>query len=190
LTDNAVSWSAGGHWIVPVAVSNDGKTVLVLAPGVNARSGAAYVFGSASEADWASSSTPTATLSNSGGHANDFLGAPGVFSADGATALLGADGADLNTGAADVFHVEDASLWTTSSTPAAILTDKKLAVCTVPKLKGLKLKAAKSALSLGRCELGKVSKVHSKHKGRVLSQSKKPGSRLAINAKVNVKVGR
>jgi len=193
LTDNAVSLSAGGHWVVPVAVSSDGTTALVLAPGVNSRRGAAYIFRAASEGAWASSATPSATLTNSGGHAKDFLGSVGVLSADGATALVGADDVQSYTGAAYVFHAADQSSWTTSSTPNATLTNKALAACVVPKLKGLKLPAARSALAVGRCKLGRVTKVHSnsrRQKGRVLSQNRKPGSRLAINAKVNVKIGK
>lgn len=190
LTDDAVSWSAG-HYVVPVALSSDGRTALVFAPGVNSQRGAAYVFRASSEDAWASSSTPTATLTKAGAHAGDLMGFPGVLSPDGATALVGALGVRSNTGAAYVFHAADASSWATSSTPNATLTDDALAACTVPKLKGLKLRAAKSTLELGRCKLGKVTKVRSKHKkGRVLSQGYKPGKRLAIHAKVSVKVGK
>ena len=89
--------------------------------------------------------------------------------------------------------MSDESSWASSSTPGAILTDKALAACVVPKLKGLKLAAAKTALGAGRCRLGKVAKVHSRTKkgrGRVFSQSKKAGRRLAIGAKVSIKVGK
>ena len=131
-------------------------------------------------------------LTNSGGKHSDFLGYPGVLSADGATALVGASGVRSNTGAADVFHVTDASAWVTSSTPTANLTDDALASCVVPKLKGLKLRGARSALDAQRCKLGKVTKAHSTKakKGRVLSQSKKAGRRLAIGAKVSLRVGK
>ena len=174
-----------------MAVSGDGTTVLVLASAVNAKRGAAYIFRASSEAAWASSSTPSAILTNAGAHAGDFLGFPAVLSPDGATALMGAYGVRSGTGAAYVFHVADESSWATSSTPNASLTNDALAACVVPKLKGLKLAAAKHALAVGRCNLGRVTKVHSAHrKGRVLSQSRKAGTRLAINAKVNVRVGR
>ncbi|HUZ15278.1 MAG TPA: PASTA domain-containing protein [Gaiellaceae bacterium] len=184
--------SSGSDFGSRVAVSSDGMTVLVTAPGVSKGRGAAYIFRASGEGAWASSSTPTATLTNSGGHPNDELGLGVVLSADGATALVGAPFVDKGTGAVDVFHVAEESSWTSSSTPNATLTDKKLAACVVPRLKGLKLPAAKSALAVGRCRLGKVTKVHStrKRRGRVLSQNHKPRTRLAINAKVAVKVGK
>jgi hypothetical protein len=176
-----------------VSVSTDGATALVTAPGAHSFRGAAYVFRASGEGAWASSSTPTATLTDSGGHPTDYLGIGAALSADGATALVGAPGVDKYTGAVDVFHVSDVSSWATSSTPNASVTVKALAACVVPKLKGLKLFFAKYALAVGRCELGKVTKIQAKTKkgrGRVLSQSKKPGKRLAIGAKIAVKVGR
>src|SRR5262249_50306231 len=98
----------------------------------------------------------------------------------------------LGTGAAYVFHSADASSWATSSTPNATLTNDALAACVVPKLKGLRLPGAKSRLMVGRCHLGRVTRVYSTHrkKGRVLSQSRRPGRRLAIGAKIRVRVGK
>jgi hypothetical protein len=182
--------SADSYFGTTVAVSSDGTTAITTAAGT-ARRGVAYVYRAAGEGAWTSTSTPAATLSNSAGRANDTL-AIAALAADGATAFVGAPGVDKWTGAADVFHVADATDWTTSSAPTAILTDKALAACVVPKLKGLKLSAAKYALVAGRCRVGKVTKVHAKHKkhGRVLSQSKKAGRRLAIGARVNVKIGK
>ena len=173
--------------------------------------GAVDVFHSLRRAAWASTSTPTATLTKAGGATGDGFGATVAVSTDGTTALVtrsrrrrgarrcvhlprlgrGSLGLELRahrdpdqlrrprqrragnrggafrrrsdrarrrprrplgTGAADVFHVSDASSWASSSTPNAILTDKALAACVVPKLKGLKLSAAKSALAAGRCQ--------------------------------------
>lgn len=184
--------SAGDGFGVNVALAPDGKAALVFAAGHAAKRGAGYIFSALSEATWTLSSTPTATLTDSGGHPKDLLGIGG-FSLDGATVLAGAPGVNLQTGAAKIFHVLDESSWTDTSSPDATLTDKALAACVVPKLKGLKLAAAKSALGVGRCRLGKVKKVHAKTKksrGRVLSQNRKAGRRLAINAKVNVRVGK
>ena len=65
-------------------------------------------------------------------------------------------------------------------------------MCIVPRLTGLKLADAKVLLTLGRCRVGKVTKVPAptaKRRGRVLSQSKKAGRHLAIGAKVAVRVG-
>jgi hypothetical protein len=184
----------GDHFGGKVAVSNDGMTALVTASGVKSSRGASYVFQASGEGAWASSSTPTATLTNSGSHPKDGLVyASATLSLDAATALVGAPGVKQGTGAVDVFHVPDASSWATTSAPKAILTDKALAACVVPKLKGLKLADARFALAVGRCRIGKVTKVPAKTKkarGRVFSQSKKAGKRLAIGAKVSVKVGK
>jgi hypothetical protein len=194
---NAILSNAGGSpgdlFGDGVTVSADGTTAVVTAYGVHSKRGAAYVFHAAGEGSWASSSTP-ATLTNSGAHAKDVLGnGAAALSTDGATVLVGAWGVDASTGAAYIFHVADESSWASASTPNATLTDDALAACVVPKLKGLKVPAAKTALAVGRCRLGKVSKVRShsrRKKGHVLSQNRKPGRRLAIGAKIGVKVGK
>jgi beta-lactam-binding protein with PASTA domain len=64
--------------------------------------------------------------------------------------------------------------------------------CVVPNVKGKKLVAAKSAIRSHHCSVGKVTKVTSspKHKGRVVSQSPKPGRHLRHGAKVSLKVGK
>ncbi|HEY2354089.1 MAG TPA: hypothetical protein VGH79_04220 [Gaiellaceae bacterium] len=182
----------GNYFGENLAIAPDGKTVLVLAPGASSARGAGYIFNALSESLWISSGTPAAILTNSAGKVSDQLGI-GAFSGDGATVLLGAPGVDKGTGAGEIFHATDESSWATSASPSAILTDKKLAACVVPRLKGLKLAAAKHALAVGRCRLGKVGKVPAPAKrlrARVVSQGKKAGKRLAIDAKVNVKVGK
>jgi hypothetical protein len=133
-----------------------------------------------------------AAVTDSTGHAKDSLGYAGVLSADGATVLAGAPGVKLETGAADVFHTADATSWDSATTPNARLAVDALAACVVPKLKGLKLRAAKYRLAVGRCGLGKVRKVPAKTKrghGRVLFQSKKAGRRLPIATRINLRVG-
>lgn len=183
--------SAGDGFGVVAAVSADGTTALVTAPGLHHLRGAAYVFRASGEGAWASSSAPTATLADSGAHPKDLLGLGSALSADGATALVGAPGVRFQTGAVDGFHVSDASSWVSSSTPTAILTDSALDQCVVPQLKRLTVSAAKSALAARSCRLGKVKRVHAKgKKGRVVSQSSKPGSRLAVGAKVGVKIAK
>jgi hypothetical protein len=178
--------NVGAH----VALSADGKAALVLAPGVNSARGAAYLFSAPGEGSWVSSSAPAATLTRSGARPKDSLGV-GVFSADGATALTGAPGVRLQTGEADVFHVSAESSWVSSSTPDAKLTDDALAACVVPKLKGLRLSVAKTALADARCHIGKVTRVPSKYrKSRVLWQNRKPRTRWAIGARVSVRVGK
>ncbi|HEY2354088.1 MAG TPA: PASTA domain-containing protein [Gaiellaceae bacterium] len=175
-----------------VSVSDDGATALVSDPLADNYRGAAYVFRASSEGAWASSSDPTATLTDSGGHVQDYLGIGGALSADGKTVIAGAPGVDKFTGAVDVFHVADASSWATTSTPEASVTAKVLAACVVPKLKGQPSNYVRADLGLARCRLGKVTKVHAKKskRGRVVGQSPKAGKRLAIDAKVNIKVGK
>ena len=97
-----------------VAVSADGTTAVVSAPGARKGKGAAYVFNTSMEAAWKSSTTPTATLTDAAGTNTDFWGGADVMgspelgiSADGATVLVGAPGTNWNTGAADVFHTSE-----------------------------------------------------------------------------------
>jgi trimeric autotransporter adhesin len=105
-----------------VALSADGSTALVSAQGVNSFAGAAYVFHVSGNGSWASSDTPTATLTDSASAAQDFFGSSVALSADGTTALIGAIGVDSGAGAAYVFHVADEDSWLTTSTPTAVLT--------------------------------------------------------------------
>ena len=113
LTD---STGAGGDTFGgDVALSADGTTAL-LAGG----RGSLLVFHVSSEASWASSSTPTAILTN-GANTNEFDGAG--LSADGTTALVGAQKVNSGAGAAYVFHVSSEGSWSSSATPAATLTN-------------------------------------------------------------------
>jgi len=173
-----------------VAVSTDGTTAVVTAPYRANEHGVASIFHVADEGAWASSSAPSATLTNSSGHYLDAMGEGGaVLSADGATAFVGAPSARNGYGEVDVFHVSAASSWASSATPNAILV---VAGCVVPKLTGRTLRAAKSALKAKSCALGRVTKVVVRHakvkRGRVVSQSRKPGSRLPAGTKVAVKI--
>ena len=61
--------------------------------------------------------------------------------------------------------------------------------CTVPKLKGKTLKAAKKSLGRADCKLGKVKRGEGKP-GKVLKQSPKPGKVLKSGSKVSVTVGK
>jgi hypothetical protein len=63
--------------------------------------------------------------------------------------------------------------------------------CTVPKLVGKRLSAAKSAIKKRHCALGKVRRAYShKRKGSVISQSRRPGRVLAGGSKINLVVSR
>jgi hypothetical protein len=63
--------------------------------------------------------------------------------------------------------------------------------CTVPTLKGKKLKAAKKKLKAADCKLGKVTKAKgvTAKSGKVVSQGKKAGKVLAAGTQVSVKLG-
>jgi hypothetical protein len=68
-------------------------------------------------------------------------------------------------------------------TPAPVVSD-----CIVPKLKGKKLKASKQALAKADCKVGTVKKrggANGKN-GRVVKQSRTPGTVLPVGAKVTL----
>ena len=69
----------------------------------------------------------------------------------------------------------------TAPPPPTVIT------CTVPKLKGKKLKAAKKALLEAECKLGKV-KGKKSSSAKVKTQKPKPGTVLTAGSKVNVTV--
>jgi hypothetical protein len=124
LTDGSIGeWNFG----LSVALSSDGTTALVGSKYGNYYKGAAYVFHVASESSWATSSTPTAMLTNASSSTYSFFGSAVALSSDGTTALIGApDGitTDICTyGAAYVFHVDSQSSWATTSTPTAMETE-------------------------------------------------------------------
>ena len=64
--------------------------------------------------------------------------------------------------------------------------------CAVPRLRGLKLLAAKRLLAKKGCSLGRVSRVRSRRvaRGRVVAQRPAPGIRLARGARVRVVLSR
>lgn len=63
--------------------------------------------------------------------------------------------------------------------------------CTVPRVIGLRLAAARKRIAKAHCRVGLVRRAHAPHRvGRVLSQSPKPGARRAANTRVNLVVGR
>lgn len=176
-----------------VSLSSDGATALLGAPVSNRFRGGAAIFHVADSTAWATSSTPTATLTNAKGFQDDILGLRIALSGDGKTALLGAPGVRFFTGNADVFHTADAAAWTSIGNPA-ILSDADLEVCLVPGLVGLKLSEAKAALKHYNCRVGRVKRVTSATKkwkpGRVVGQGKRPGARLKVGTKVGLKVAK
>jgi hypothetical protein len=64
--------------------------------------------------------------------------------------------------------------------------------CVVPNVRGKTIAGARTALVRARCTLGRVSRTFSARvrQGRVVSQSRRPGARLARGTRVNVVVSR
>lgn len=189
---------AGHAFGFDVAASGDGKTVLVEAPSPHAKPKTpyvSYIFRAPDEGSWVPTAFPTATLVGTRGRDGTGYDLPrdGVaLSADGATALSGASGFRLGTGAADIFHVSNASSWPAKSKPAARLTNSALFDCVVPRLVGLKLSAAKAELADRDCRLGRVRTVRGakEQSGRVVYQSRIPWARLPAGAKIAVEIER
>jgi hypothetical protein len=66
------------------------------------------------------------------------------------------------------------------------------ATCSVPRVTGKRLAAAKRAIAANRCRTGKVSYATSRKtaKGRVISQSRRPGRTFPANTKIGLVVSR
>jgi hypothetical protein len=111
-----------------VSLSADGTTALVGAYGVNSASGMAYLFQIGAGGSWSNTATPTAVLTNATGAAGDRFGVSVALSADGTTAVVGADGAGTGTGAAYVYTAAAENAWSTTSTPSAVLSNAADAV--------------------------------------------------------------
>ena len=64
--------------------------------------------------------------------------------------------------------------------------------CGVPSVKGQRLRAAKKAIALGNCRLGKVGRAYSNavEKGRVISQKPAFGAVVPKGTKINLVVSR
>jgi PASTA domain-containing protein len=61
--------------------------------------------------------------------------------------------------------------------------------CVVPRLVGKSLKAARKSLAKARCRLGSVRRTRSKRRvGMIVAQRPKPGTRLRVGGRVNVRV--
>jgi hypothetical protein len=111
-----------------VALSSDGTTAFVGDTSSGDSAGSEGVYHVASESSWLSSSSPIATLTEPGAASDDTFGQSSAVSSDGTTAVIGTLGVDgyNPAGSAYVFHVANEDAWTTSSAPAAALTDSAL----------------------------------------------------------------
>lgn len=108
--------------------------------------------------------------------------------------LLGTSGTDTFTYRAVAVGVpSDAATVTVSVAAAAPPPPPAPAVrCTVPKVVGLKLAAAKTRIRRARCSVGRVRSTRAKRakRGRVIKQSPRAGAVRARGAKVTLVVGR
>jgi hypothetical protein len=113
----------GGLFGSSVSLSSNGRTALIGAPSSDSFKGAAYVFEASSESALATSSVPTASLTDSSGAVDDTLGSSVALSSDGTTAFVGDPDVNNATGAVDVFQVSSDTSWGTTSMPTATLTN-------------------------------------------------------------------
>ena len=76
--------------------------------------------------------------------------------------------------------------------PPAVLPPPRVVRCVVPNVKGKTVAKAKAALKRRRCVAGKVKQAFSDKvkKGRVMAQSKRPGTRHRRGTKVNLTVSK
>jgi hypothetical protein len=81
---------------------------------------------------------------------------------------------------------------TANFTPSFSAPVPKPVQCVVPKLKGKKLAAAKTALRNHHCRVGRITRTKSskRNRGRVISEKPKPGRHLRKGAKVALKIGK
>jgi hypothetical protein len=78
----------------------------------------------------------------------------------------------------------------TYARPALPTPPAPASTCTVPKLKGKKLKAAKNALTKAHCKIGKTTEKNDANakSAKVVEQKPRPGAVLAPGSKVSVKL--
>ena len=123
LSDPVAGWFS---W--SLALSADGTTALIGAPdstdGIAGSAGdfvgSADIFHVASESDWTTTSTPTATLSDPANVFYTVFGWSVALSQAGTTALISGDGSGVSggeAGAVYVFTATSESTWTSDSTP-------------------------------------------------------------------------
>ena len=87
---------------------------------------------------------------------------------------------------------DNAGNWTDTAVLGPFVITGTAPVCTVPRLRGLTLVAAKRALAKHGCALGRITRAYSRRvrRGRVLGQKPGPGLRRARGAKVAVVLSR
>lgn len=113
-----------GYFAASLAASSDGTTVVVSDPLYNDYAGGAVVYHVSGESAWASTSTPTAILSNAAEPRSDaYAGATVAISSDGTTVLLSDFASKKHAGGAYLFRATSEASWLSSSAPTAILSN-------------------------------------------------------------------
>ena len=152
-----------------VALSEDG-TALVGEPAVYGPHGAADLSHVAGRVrSWRSGTISQAALTNAASPPRDLFGAAVAISSDGMTAL--------------VSSARGSFVFTRGSSQSGY--------CYVPYVVGERLRAARRTIASTRCRVGNVSRVSASgvRRGRVIAQSPRPGKRLTMGTKVDLRVG-
>jgi subtilisin family serine protease len=87
---------------------------------------------------------------------------------------------------------DNAGNWSGAVTVGPFVITRVVPVCTVPRLRGLRIVQAKRLLIKRGCALGRVTRAYSARvgRGRVIAQRRTPGLRLRRGAKVGVTLSR
>jgi len=123
-TPFATGVASGDKFGYSVALSRGGTTAMVGAPFGSSSTGEAYVFTTSGGGSWSQAASLTAT----GGMANDEFGNSVALSRDGTTAVVGAHAAVSYRGAAYVFKNPGGGGWSqvTELTASGVVTDDEL----------------------------------------------------------------
>ena len=119
-------------------------------------------------------------------------GTGGCVDVAGATdAIYTVSGSDLNRRLLVIVTATNGAGSATAASSPSRRSSRRVA-CVVPRLKGKTVAAAKRAIRRAHCRVGRVRYARSSRakKGRVVSQSPRPGARKAIRAKVNLVVSK
>jgi subtilisin family serine protease len=87
---------------------------------------------------------------------------------------------------------DNAGNWTETTVIGPFVITGTTPACTVPRLRGLNLAAAKRSLSARGCRIGRITRAYSRRvrRGRIVAQRPGPGLRLRRGAKIAVTLSR